>query len=256
MTVGATGARGAMTRPRVVIADNPGPFTLDGTRTHIVGREVTAVIDPGPDDSGHLRALLAAVAGARRIAVLVTHDHADHSGCARALADALGAPLLGSCRDADGPLADGDAVETDQGELLAVDTPGHCAGHLCFSWPRARALFAGDLMLGEGSTTWVGEYPGCVRDFLASLERVEGLAPSVIYPAHGPPIEDVPGALAAYREHRLARIGQAEQARRDHSGATPAQLVTTIYGDELPSRMRDAAEASIAAMLDYLAAEG
>lgn len=245
-----------MTRPRVVTASNPGPFTLDGTRTYLVGRDVAAVIDPGPDDPGHLRALRAAVAGARRVTVLVTHDHADHSGCARALADALDASLLGPCRDADGPLADGAAVETDQGDLVAVETPGHCAEHLCFNWPRGRALFAGDLVLGEGSTTWVGEYRGCVRDYLASLERVEALTPRVIYPAHGPPLEDVPGTLAAYREHRLARIGQAGLAQREHLGATPAQLVTTIYGDELPPRLREAAEASIAAMLDYLAGEG
>ena len=245
-----------MIRPRAVTAANPGLFTLDGTRTYVVGRKMAAVIDPGPDDADHLRALRAAVADARRVVVLVTHDHADHSGCARALADALRAPLLGPCRDADGPLADGGAVETDEGGLLAVDTPGHCAEHLCFWWPRAGALFAGDLMLGEGSTTWVGEYPGCVRDYLASLARVEVLAARVIYPAHGPPIEDVPGTLAAYREHRLARIEQAEQAQRDHPGATPAQLVTTIYGDDLPPRLRDAAEASIAAMLDYLAGGG
>lgn len=245
-----------MTRPRVYTAANPGPFTLDGTRTYIVGRQVAAVIDPGPDDADHLRALRAAVAGARRVAVLVTHDHADHSGCARALADALGAPLLGPCRGADGPLADGDAVETDRGELVAVDTPGHCAEHLCVHWPRARALFAGDLMLGEGGTTWVGEYRGCVRDYLASLERVEALAPRVIYPAHGPPIEDVSAALAAYREHRVERIRQTELAWRNRPDATPAQLVTTIYGDELPPRLRAAAESSIAAMLDYLAGEG
>lgn len=255
MTVGGTDPR-ARTRPRVFTAPNPGPFTLDGTRTYIVGRRAVAVIDPGPDDADHLRALRAALADARRVAVLVTHDHADHSGCARALADALGVPLLGPCRDADGPLADGDAVETDEGALLAVDTPGHRAEHLCFSWPRARALFAGDLMLGEGATTWVGEYPGCVRDYLASLERIESLAPAVIHPAHGPPLEDVPAALAAYREHRLARMEQAKQAQRDHPAATPAQLVTAIYGDELPPGLRDAAAASIAAMLDYLAAEG
>ena len=245
-----------MTRPRVVIAPNPGPFTLDGTRTYIVGRESLAVIDPGPDDPDHLRALRGAVAGARCTAVLATHDHADHSGCARALADALGTHLLGPCRDADGSLKDGDEVETDQGTLVAVDTPGHCAEHLCFHWPRGGALFAGDLVLGEGSTTWVGEYSGCVGEYLASLGRVETLEPGVIYPAHGPPLEDVPGALRAYREHRFARIEQAEQAQRAQSGATPAQLVTRIYGDELPPRLRAAAESSIAAMLDYLAGGG
>ena len=245
-----------MIRPRVLTAANPGPFTLDGTRTHIVGRDVAAVVDPGPDDADHARALQDAVAGARRIAVLVTHDHADHSGCARALADALGAPLLGRCRDADDPLADGDRVETDQGELLAVDTPGHCAEHLCFFWPAARALFAGDLMLGAGDTTWVGEYRGGVRDYLASLERVAALAPSVVYPAHGPPRADVPAALATYREHRLARIEQVRLARRDHPAAAAAELVSAIYGGDLPPGLRDAAESSIAGMLDYLAAEG
>ncbi len=245
-----------MIRPRVVTASNPGPFTLDGTRTHIVGREVAAVIDPGPDDPDHLRALREAVAGARRVAVLVTHDHADHSGCARALADALGAPLLGPSRRADGPLADGDEVPTDQGRLVAVDTPGHCAEHRCLWWPRARALFAGDLLLGEGDTTWVGEYRGCVRDYLASLARVEALAPRVIHPAHGPPLEDAPGALAAHRAHRLARIEQVGRARGTHPGAPPAELTRAIYGDQLPPRLRAAAESSVAAMLDYLAAEG
>ena len=245
-----------MIRPRAVIASNPGPFTLDGTRSYILGRDRVAVIDPGPDDADHLRALRDAVGGARDAAVLVTHDHADHSGCARALADALGRPLLGSCREADRPLGEGDRVATDLGDLVAVRTPGHTADHLCFHLPGARTLFAGDLMLGEGDTTLLGDYPGCVRDYLASLDRVEALAPAVVYPAHGPPLEDVPGAVRTYRDHRMARIEQAEAARRAHPGTTPAHLVTTIYGSELPPRLRAAAESSIAAMLDYLAAEG
>ena len=245
-----------MIRPRVVLAPNPGPFTLDGTRTHIVGRDRVAVIDPGPDHAGHLRALREAVGGAREAAVLVTHDHADHSGCARALADALDCPLLGSCGGADRPLGEGDRVATDAGDLVAVRTPGHSADHLCLHWPRARALFAGDLMLGEGGTTLVGAYPGGVRDYLRSLERVGALAPAVVYPAHGPPVEDVPGAVRAYRDHRMARIEQAGAARRAHPGATPAELATIIYGTGLPPRVRAAAESNIAAMLDYLAGGG
>lgn len=241
-----------MLQPRVVTAANPGPFTLDGTRTHIVGRRSVAVIDPGPNSEDHVSAVRSILADATDVTVLVTHDHADHSGAARALAASLDAPVLGSTGHADRHLVEGDSVHTDDGALVTVETPGHSADHVAFHWPRADALFAGDLLLGEGDTTWVGEYSGCVRAYLSSLDRIDELGLSVIYPAHGPPLRDVHGTLLAYREHRRARIEQVRRLLSEHPGASVADLVEAIYGERLPVGLREAAGASVSAMVDHL----
>ena len=68
---------------QALLAPNPGPMTLEGTNTWIVGEPTAGpvvVIDPGPDDEAHLDAVLAA---SGRIGVIVlTHRHLDHSaGC-------------------------------------------------------------------------------------------------------------------------------------------------------------------------------
>ena len=60
-------------RPR----GNPGPLTLSGTNTWVVGRDPAWVVDPGPAIDAHLDAVAAEVAargGAGGIAL--THDHA------------------------------------------------------------------------------------------------------------------------------------------------------------------------------------
>ena len=54
---------------RSVRADNPGPFTLDGTRTWILGTRRVAVIDPGPDVDDHVRAVVRAVGPADEVVV-------------------------------------------------------------------------------------------------------------------------------------------------------------------------------------------
>jgi len=62
-----------------VRAENPGPYTLSGTNTWVVGRDPAWVVDPGPDLADHLDAVAAEVearGGAGGIAV--THDHLDH----------------------------------------------------------------------------------------------------------------------------------------------------------------------------------
>jgi len=81
-----------------VLAPNPSLMTLDGTNTWVIaepGSTAVIVVDPGPDDEGHLRRVLdAACAGGRHVAqVVLTHGHLDHSAGAARLAELSGAPV-------------------------------------------------------------------------------------------------------------------------------------------------------------------
>lgn len=234
-------------------ADNPGRFTLDGTRTHVVGERRAAVIDPGPVLDGHLRVLADAVRDADHAVVLVTHAHADHAAGAEELARRTGAELRGPGTGHD--LSDGEAITTDGGDLIAIGTPGHARRHFCFHLPDEGAVFTGDLILGEGDTTWVGEYPGGVADYLASLDRVEALGPRVLYPGHGDPLHDPADAIARFRNHRLSRIDQVRRALAETGSRDLDLLTERVYG-ELPREVHDMAASGVGAILDYLATAG
>ncbi len=80
---------------RRVIADNPGRFTYTGTGTYLVGSGAVAVVDPGPDDSGHVDAIIGALQGESVTHILITHTHADHSPAAAELQERTGAPVVG-----------------------------------------------------------------------------------------------------------------------------------------------------------------
>ncbi len=236
--------------PRFLNAGNAGPFTLDGTRTYLVGRGVVAVIDAGPALDPHLDALTAALQGASEVAVFVTHGHGDHAPGARALAGRLDTELHGPAgvEGVTRPLAEGDVIPTDEGDLVVLDTPGHARHHLGLHWPARRAFFAGDLLLGKGDTVWVGEYAGSVADYLESLERVRRLDLAVIYPAHGPALENPSEALDRFRAHRHERIRQMEGMLRERPGASAEALLDTVYGPALAESTRKAALRSIAAL--------
>jgi glyoxylase-like metal-dependent hydrolase (beta-lactamase superfamily II) len=84
---------------RCVLAPNPSPMTLEGTNTWIVAAPDSPsviVVDPGPDDEGHLNRVLAqATRDGRWVeGILLTHGHADHSAGARRLAGLTSAPVL------------------------------------------------------------------------------------------------------------------------------------------------------------------
>jgi glyoxylase-like metal-dependent hydrolase (beta-lactamase superfamily II) len=219
-------------------APNPGPMTLEGTNTYVIGRDPAVVIDPGPDDSGHIEAIREVTAEHGGIGtVLLTHDHRDHSG---------GVARLGiePARPQDG--------ETVAG-LTAVATPGHAADHLCFLL--GDACFTGDLILGEGSTI-VGprETGGSLADYMRSLERLEGLDLGVLYPGHGPEVRDPRAKIDEYIEHRMMRERRLVAAL-DRGERSRAALLAEVW-DDVPSPLRGAAEIAMHAHLEKLEDEG
>ena len=45
---------------RRIVAPNPSPYTLHGTGTYIVGKNKLAIVDPGPNISSHIDAIMSA----------------------------------------------------------------------------------------------------------------------------------------------------------------------------------------------------
>ncbi len=238
-------------------ADNPGPLTLTGTNSWLVGRDPCWVVDPGPSLDHHLDALareVAARGGAGGIAL--THSHADHSSGVESLLARLPVPVLVVAGDppavADGPAVrpatDGDAF----GPFDVIGLPGHSTDHLGFiAETRAgRVCFTGDAVLGEGSVFVAADMAG----YLAALARLERLDLAVICPGHGPVVTEPAGHLAAYRAHRLERERAIEAAWR-RGIREETRLVREIWGS-LPERLDRAATITLRAHLVKLSDEG
>ena len=167
------------------------------------------VIDPGPNDAGHLGRVEDAVRHqGQATAVLLTHHHFDHSESAADFARRLGVSLA-AFPHADAPpldhdLSDGEELPFGGGTLTAIHTPGHTREHACFWSAGSRALFAGDLVAGEGYIV-IDPPDGDMTQYLDSLRRARDLDPAVIRPGHGPAIAAPAAYLDAYIAHRLQR---------------------------------------------------
>jgi glyoxylase-like metal-dependent hydrolase (beta-lactamase superfamily II) len=235
-----------------VLAPNPGIRELEGTNTWVVGDGPTVVIDPGPDDPGHVREV-AREAG-HLAAILLTHDHPDHAPGAAALAAAKGAPVY-AARPPEGGnrVADGQRIAAGELTLTAVATPGHSPDHVAYFEERHRSLFTGDAVLGRG-TSVIDPPEGDLTAYLRSLRRMRELSPRVIYPGHGPVVLDGPGKLEEYLEHRADREEQVLAALA--AGLrTPQEIVPAIYGDH-PADLHELAARSVLAHLLKLENEG
>jgi len=242
---------------RLILAPNPSPMTLEGTNTYIVGGPgAVIVIDPGPNDAGHIANIEAAVADATTVAVLLTHHHIDHDESARRVAEMLDT-VIAADAEPDRPdevaVRDGERFGDDRVFLTPVATPGHSSDHLCFVLEEENALFTGDHILGRG-TTVVAFPDGDMGAYMASLERVRELQNKRFYPGHGPLIEDGAPVVAEYIEHRRMRERQVIDGLA-HGPATPEELVARIYIDVDPI-LHPIAAMSVRAHLAELARRG
>jgi glyoxylase-like metal-dependent hydrolase (beta-lactamase superfamily II) len=230
-------------------ADNPGPFTLTGTNTWIVGDHPAYVVDPGPNLPEHLAHLLAAIDARGGLGgVALTHDHTDHSEAVRALLLARPAQLAAARGEGvDVVLREG----THFGPLRAIPTPGHAPDH--FALATEYACFTGDAVLGEGSV-FVDAYPGALSGYMNGLARLATLEVDVLCPGHGPPIWEPETRVEEYIAHRYEREHKVILAL-GLGKRSIADLLEHAWSD-VPPELRPAAVVTLAAHLDKLDEEG
>lgn len=231
---------------RSLTAPNPGPFTLDGTRTYLL--DDSAVIDPGPAIDAHIEAILAAMP--KLATIFITHRHGDHAPAALPLKARTGARIVAPphvLAETDQLVHDGDVVDG----LEVIATPGHTAEHVCYLTADGD-LFSGDTILGAG-TTAIFPPDGHMGDYLRSLQKLRAREPKRIHPAHGPTRDDAVALIDEYIAHRLERERQvlAALAAGDE---TLAEMRRRIYPD-LDPRLERAAEIQLTAHLIKLAEE-
>lgn len=254
----------------VILANNPGPMTLDGTNTWILqapehgqgGEGGAVVVDPGPDQAEHVERL---VQLGQIELILITHRHGDHTDAIDALHERTGAPvrafLTEHCRQAE-PLQGGEILTAGGLQIQVMHTPGHTSDSLSFvttqtsddGAPRTLVL-TGDTILGRG-TTMIDHPDGTLADYLATLDRLEALASGpgevVGLPGHGDVLTDLGETCRALREHRLARLDELRAAREQLGAvAGPEDLAAHIYPDVPPGAHR-AAVRSVEAQLAYM----
>lgn len=246
-----------------VLAPNPGPMTLTGTNTWVLGDPALGapiVVDPGPLDGGHLDRVLA-VAGGHVAAVLLTHRHLDHAESAASFAARAGCRVRAAdpvWRVGEEGLDDGAVLDGPGVRLEVVATPGHTSDSVCLLVGSDTTtdvdLVTGDTVLGSGSTV-ITHPDGDVGAYLASLDRLLSLVEERrvrrLLPGHGHVVADPAGVLRGCSEHRRARLDEVRAALA--AGArTPEDVLAAVYPEVVGTPLARAALQSVRAQLDHL----
>jgi glyoxylase-like metal-dependent hydrolase (beta-lactamase superfamily II) len=237
----------------VLLCDNPGIMTLDGTNTWVLrgpGSDEMVIVDPGPDDDEHIGRI--AALGTIPL-VLISHKHGDHTDGIDKLVDRTGAVVRavgsGFLRGLGGPLTDGEIIDAAGLRIKVMATPGHTADSLSFLV--GDAVLTADTVLGRG-TTVIDDEDGSLAGYLDSLRRLQGLGRRTVLPGHGPDLPDLAEIATTYLAHREDRLSQVRAALAVlGEDATARQVVEHVYTD-VDEKLWPAAEKSTQAQLDYL----
>ncbi|MDB6097848.1 MAG: hypothetical protein QOK23_542 [Gammaproteobacteria bacterium] len=224
---------------RRIVAGNAGLMTGPGTNTYLLGDKEIAVVDPGPDDAGHLESILSAAGGPIRW-IVATHTHRDHSPLAATLARRTGAQIIGLPPPGDGRQddsfiphhqpADAESLILGESRLVAIHTPGHASNCVCYFLARERLLITGDHVL-QGVSPVILPPDGNMADYLHSIDKLFAYDFEKIAPGHGDLMDRGKEALQALRAHRLAREDKVLRSLASLGQADLNTLTPVVYDD-------------------------
>lgn len=223
-----------------VMGRNPGPYTLQGTNTYLVGRGPRRIlIDTGEGKPEYLQGLAQACQedGVSIVVdqIIITHWHHDHVGGVPSVRQAMQEcgcnvtvmkyPSAEHDEEVFTALADGTCIRGDGVTLRVLHTPGHAADHCCLLLEEENSIFSGDCVLGAGTCVFEN-----LREYMGSLQRLVGLNSTRIYPGHGPVVEDPTTWLRQYISHRTTREKQILEAlEKADDKLNIEQIVALVY---------------------------
>ncbi|AVX05180.1 hydroxyacylglutathione hydrolase [Maritalea myrionectae] len=256
-----------------IVAPNASPYTFTGTNCFLVGQDELAIIDPGPDVQAHINAIDRALNGRKVVAILLTHTHRDHSAVAPKLAHKYDVPLMfgGPHRPAralrlfeidpmrrsghyglrpDRTLKQGDIIRLGAVEIEVIETPGHCANHICFALSDRAHILTGDHIMGWNSTL-IADPDGALAPYLESIDFLLACPGQIYLPAHGDRIVKGKKFAKALKGHRLQRNAQIIDLLKENAKLSAWQLTDKMYPD-VSMAVKGAALLTVKAHLHFL----
>lgn len=227
------------------------------TTAYVFGDSDAVLVDP----AGRTDALDEVVEDRDVAHLVLTHHHRDHTGGVAAYAGAHDLTVWARAgREAafeaatgvppDRTFREGTVLPVGRG-VEVVETPGHAPEHVAFA--AGNGLVTGDLAVAEGSVV-VGAPEGDMRAYITSLRRVHARNPDVLYPGHGPVVDDPRATCRRLIDHRRQRE-QRVLAAVDSGAKRLDEVVDAAYEKDV-SDVRDLALATARAHLEKLAVEG
>lgn len=249
-------------RVHLVLGLNPGPFTLQGTNTYLVGQGPKRILldtgDGNPAYQNHLKECISKAGAVEISGIICTHRHSDHVGGISQVQDLMNKeiPVYKRHSSTDGQesgyldIQDGQIFSTSGATLRAYSTPGHTEDHISFYLEEESSIFTGDCILGSGSSAFEN-LSGLIKSLqtLQSISNVKRL-----YPGHGPVVEDGMKMINNYIAHRQERELQIIGIL--HEGARKNMDIVKVLYQGYPAEVLEKASQMVAHHLDKLVQEG